>query len=331
MKKGKLILACFIIGVLQLCSGCGKEKDETTSVRIAYFPNITHSQALVMKESGSLENKLKDTCNVSWLSFNAGPAEVEAIFAGEVDLGYIGPIPAINANVKSDGDVKIIANACNAGAVLIKSEKSDISSVADLEGKKVAVPQLGNTQHICLLNILKENGLAAKSEGGTVEVVAVENADVQTLLEKGDIDAALVPEPWASILEEKCNAKVLLDYDEIFLNGEYPTTVVVVNNDFYKKHPDIVKTFLEANKEATVYINENKEKAVEIVNKQIKDATGKDNDPAIISKAFQRLVITDNISRDAIFAFGKIGVEQGVISKMPDEELIDTKIQETLH
>ncbi len=100
-----------------------KESDGKTNVRIAYFPNITHNQALVMKNQGTLEEKWKDKCNVSWTSFNAGPAEMEAIFAGEIDLGYIGPVPALSANVKSNGEVKIISNSTNAGAVLLKRKR----------------------------------------------------------------------------------------------------------------------------------------------------------------------------------------------------------------
>ena len=139
-------LLCFALTMMVgLCSvgllaGCGgkKESDGKTNVRIAYFPNITHNQALVMKNQGTLEEKWKDKCNVSWTSFNAGPAEMEAIFAGEIDLGYIGPVPALSANVKSNGEVKIISNSTNAGAVLLKRKDSGINTVSDLAGKKVA-------------------------------------------------------------------------------------------------------------------------------------------------------------------------------------------------
>jgi len=326
MMKKLMINLGILLAALLLCTGCKKEKESTTSVKIAYFPNITHSQALIMKDQGSLEKKLGDECDVSWVSFNAGPAEVEAMFAGEVDLGYIGPVPAMNAYVKSQGDVNIIANACNAGAVFIKSKNADINSIADLNGKTVAIPQLGNTQHLCLLNLLKENGLSAKSDGGTVEVVAVANADLQGLLEQGEIDAALVPEPWGSILEKQCSAKLLLDYDEVFMNGQYPTAVVMVNHDFYKDHPDIVASFLEVHKEATLYINNHLDDAIEIVNKQIEETTGKSIEPDMIKSAFQRLEITGDISEDAIQAFEEIGVEQGFISKLPKAGLIDTTL-----
>ncbi len=325
MRK-QLVYLGILLSVLLLCSGCNKAKEGKTQVRVAYFPNITHSQALIMKEQGSLEKKLGADCEVSWLAFNAGPAEIEAMFAGEVDLGYIGPVPAMNAYVKSKGDIRIIANACDAGAVLLKSKDSEISSVADLSGKKVAIPQLGNTQHLCLLQLLKDHGLSAKSEGGTVEVVAVANADLQGLLEQGQIDAALPPEPWGSILEKQCDAKIVLDQEEVFMKGQYPTAVVIANYDFYKEHPDIVEAFLMLHKEATLYVNQETDQAIEIINRQIEAVTGKSIAPDIMKSAFQRLAVTVDISPDAIRAFGEIGIDQGFISKLPEDELFEAAL-----
>jgi NitT/TauT family transport system substrate-binding protein len=325
----RVIITVMLIGILLLVEGCAKKQDSSIQVRVAYFPNITHSQALVMKDQKSLESKLGDTCKVSWYSFNAGPSEIEAMFAGKIDLGYIGPVPAINANVKSKGDVKIIANACDGGAVLLKSKEADINSVSDFDGKTVAVPQLGNTQHLCLLNLLMESGLSVKSEGGSVEVVAVSYADMQGMLEQGQIDAALVPEPWGSILEEKCGAKLILDYDEIFASGAYPTTVLIVNNDFYKRHKDIVQAFLEVHKETTDYIKNHKDETIETVNSQLEEITGNKIDINIIKHAFERLNFTEKISENAINELSKIALEQGFISKMPTiKDYIETSVTE---
>lgn len=331
-KRDKAMFAGLaVILTFGLLVGCGNtgEKNEK-KVNIGYFPNITHSQAMVMKEQGLLEKKLKSDYSINWLSFQAGPAEVEAIFAEEVDIGYIGPVPAINANVKSKGDVVIIANACDAGAVLLSRADADITSVKDLEGKKVAIPQLGNTQHLNLLDLLDANGLAPASEGGDVAVQAVANADVQTLFEQKELDAALVPEPWGSILESKCRAKVVLDYDKIMNQGNYPTAVVVVRKEFLKENPEVVKKFLEAHLEATDYITDSPAKAQEIINGQIEGVTGKSYDVETLKTAFERLKMSSKVQKDPLKQFAEIAVQQGFTDRMPDEGLVDTSILEQL-
>lgn len=331
-KKYKFITAgVIIILFLSLLGGCKKTDEKSEKrVNIGYFPNITHSQAIFMKAQGLLEKKLKSDYSVSWISFQAGPAEVEAIFAGEVDIGYIGPVPAINANVKSKGDVVVIANACDAGAVLLSRPGEDITSVKDLEGKKVAIPQFGNTQHLNLLELLDANGLASVSEGGNVAVQAVANADVQTLFDQKELDAALVPEPWGSILESKCNAKVVLDYEEIMNQGNYPTAVVVVRKEFQKEHPEIVKKFLEAHMESTNFITDNPTEAQEIINGQIEEVTGKSYDTETLKKSFGRLKMSVWVQKDPLMQFAEIAMKQGFTDNMPDKGFVDTSILEQL-
>lgn len=320
-----LLLTLGMLFSLSACGNSGKNsgkdgKGEKTDVRIAYFPNITHTQALVMKNQGKLEERWKDTCNVSWTSFNAGPAEMEAIFAGEIDLGYIGPVPALSANVKSNGDVKIISNTTNAGAVLLIRKDSGIKSVKDLAGKKVAVPQLGNTQHLCLLNLLSENGLKTTDQGGDVTINASSNADILNLMDNGSVDAALVPEPWGTTIENNGSSEVLLDYNEVFLGGEYPTAVVVASQDFIDEHPDIVADFLKAHEEATLYINENAEESQKIVNTEIESTTGKALDEEVIKSAFNRMKVSETLSNDAIMKFAEISKNEGFINKVPEED-----------
>lgn len=314
------------IALLPGLSGCGNGGDKSgkTAVRIAYFPNITHSQALVMKAQGTLETKWADTCNVSWTSFNAGPAETEAIFAGEIDLGYIGPVPALSANSKSRGEVKIISNSTDYGAVFLVRKDANIHSIADLSGKKIAVPQLGNTQHLCLLALLSENGLKTADKGGDVTVSASANADILNLIDNGSVDAALVPEPWGATIEKNGSTEVLLDFDELMPNGSYPTAVVVVNEDFMKKHPELVKEFLEAHKDITVYINEHKDDAIKTVNAEIKAATGKALADDIIESAFSRMDITTKLNREAIMLFAQTSKDEGFITAVPEEKDVFT-------
>ena len=217
MKKfmKQVLLISTLFSLLLGITGCNSKSNQQPEIHIGYFNNITHAQALLMKAEGSLEASLGDSATVTWTAFNAGPAEVEALFAGDIDIGYIGPVPAITANVKSQGDIQILSGATKGGAILVKREGTDINSVEDLDGKIVAIPQLGNTQHLCLLNLLAEHGLAPTSDGGTVTVAAVANADVSNTMTNEDIDAALVPEPWGSTLLSQ-NAELLMDYDTIY-------------------------------------------------------------------------------------------------------------------
>ena len=313
-----VIVAILSVGML---SGCGKE-ERNDLVRIGFFPNITHAQALVAKDQGTLETALGTDVEVTWTSFNAGPAEVEALFADEIDIGYIGPVPAINANIKSNGDVSILTNTCDAGAVLIKAADAEISSIGDLAGKTVAIPQVGNTQHLCLLSLLSENGLATTENGGDVRIVAVENSDLQNMFDQGEIDAALPPEPWGSILEKNSGAEVVLDYDEILLSGNYPSAVVVVRNDFMDANPEIVAQFLEVHKDMTEYINTNMEEAAHIVNSQIEQIKGKTYDEDVLFNAFSRINITTEINVDAIEAFAKMCMDEGFVSGRPNDNLL---------
>ncbi len=305
-------------------SSCGSKEISSgkINVRIAYFPNIIHTQALVMKNQGTLEEKWKDVCNVTWTSFNAGPAETEAVFAGEIDIGYMGPVPAVNANAKSNGDVKIISNATNAGAILLARKDAGISSVKDLAGKKIAVPQIGNTQHLCLLSLLTEHGLSVSD----VTIAASSNADIVNLIDSGRVDAAVVPEPWGTTIEKNGNAEVILDYDELFLNGDYPSALVIASRDFMEKHPDLVLDFLEMHEEATLFINEHPEDMLEIVNTEIKDATGKSLDSDIIQNAFSRIKADSTLNTDAVMNFADISKEEGFIQNVPEEsDVFDTE------
>jgi len=296
------------------------KQTELTQINLACFPNITHAQALLLKGQGTLEQTFGGL-KVNWITFNAGPSEIEAMFAGEVDIGYIGPVPAVNGYIQSDGDLFIIAGASDGGSVLVARSDSDIRSAGDLDGKTVAIPQFGNTQHLSLLALLTANGLKPSAHGGTVNVVQSSNADVANLMDRRNIDAALVPEPWGSILELNRGGRVVLDYDEVDPNGIPSTAIVIVRKDFLDAHPDAVARFMEAHKEATAYINDNMEIAMDIINAQIAEITQRPIDQDVLESAFRRLQISYEIHVSSIMDFAKIGVDENFIAKLPDSNL----------
>lgn len=324
LQKFFVLLTALTILIVVL-SGCSSQNlRDASTIRIAFFPNITHSQALVGRVEGQFQKAVGENNMIEWKEFNAGPAEIEAFFAGEVDLGYIGPGPAINGFTKSNGEIVIIAGATDAGAILVSRKDVDMKDVKALDGKKVAVPQFGNTQHLSLLNLLKENGLEDTSKGGTVEIVVAQNPDIKTLLDAGEIDAAFVPEPWGSRLIAEVGAKVVLDYNKVFRAGKYTTAVVIARKEFALKNPEIVENFLKAHVEITEYINSDLEHAKQVVNNEIKALTDKSIDPEVLDAAFDRLTVTYNPQKDSIATFVTFSKEAGFFDTTPDfEQLVD--------
>ncbi len=325
MKKFKAIV-CATVGAILLLTGCSGGGGKSTELHMACFPNITHAQALVMKNRQTLEKELEGKYDVTWTTFTAGSSEVEALFAGEIDIGYIGPVPAVNGNVKSHGDLTVIAGAADAGAVMVKAAGSDITDVASLDGKTVAIPQIGNTQHLCLLALLSENGLAPVSEGGTVEVVAVDNSNLRNMFDQGNVDAALVPEPWGTILTAADNVDLMLDYEDIYLNGDYPVALVVVRNEFLEEHPDAVEAFLKAHAAVTEEINTDLDGTADAMIEEIDKLTGGSFDKDIVLSAFSRTKVTTGLNEEALAAFAETSYEQGFITDLPGEGFVDLSL-----
>lgn len=318
-------------------SGNALEPENGINLRVAFFPNITHPQALVGQEQGTFNDAIGEGNTIEWTQFNAGPAEVEALFAGEIDIGYIGPGPAINAYVKSGGEFQVIAGATDGGAILVSREGLVISDLKELSGLKIAVPQFGNTQDLSLRNILLENGLSDTTKGGTVEIVAAQNADILSLMQSGEIDAALIPEPWGSRLIHEAGANLVLDFNEIWRDGDYATTVLIASKDFIEEHPWMIKQFLKAHVELTDYMISNPDEAKTMINHQLQKLTGKSLTKEILDSAFRRLVITTDPSKESVEAFSRLSYETGFISRNPDlsdlfsfdslNQLLEQKIQ----
>ncbi len=215
------------------------------TLRLGYFPNITHATALVGVGKGIFEEKLADNVTLETSTFSTGTEASEALFADAIDMTYIGPNPAINAYAKSDGAaVRVISGATSGGAFLVV--KPEINSPADLKGKVLATPSLGNTQDVALRSWLKENGLSSdEAGGGDVSIAPQENSQTLQTFLSGDIQGAWVPEPWATRLIQEGGGKVLVDERDLWPEGQYVTTHVMVATKFLDEHPDVVQQFLE--------------------------------------------------------------------------------------
>ncbi|HZQ35891.1 MAG TPA: ABC transporter substrate-binding protein [Dehalococcoidia bacterium] len=264
------------------------------TLRLGYFPNITHATAIVGVEQGIFAQALGPNVKLETSTFNAGPAAVEALFSHALDAAYMGPNPALNAYVQSKGEaVRVISGATSGGAYLVV--RPDVNGAADLRGKKVASPQLGNTQDVALRNWLSSQGLKTDPQGGgDVSVVPQDNADTLNAFKSGQIAGAWVPEPWATRMVREGGGKVLVDERSLWPGGQYVTTLLVVRTDYQKRHPDVIERLLQGQIAANRLVNSQPDAARRTVNSTIQRLTGQSLSAETIAAAWPNLSFTND-------------------------------------
>jgi len=313
MKVGSMILVELVLSVSVALNA-------QTVIRVGAFPNITHAQPMIGKANGWFEKAMGPTVKIEWRSFNAGPSAIEALFAGAIDMTYVGPNPAINGYVRSNGEaLRIIAGATSGGSALVVRSDSGINQPEDFHGKRIASPQMGNTQDVALRAWLKSQGLKTRDKGGDVEVMPIGNPDQLTLFLKKDIDAAWAPEPWASRLVHEANGRIFLDERTLWPNGQFVTTELVVSTKFLQSHPDLVKKWLQAHVELTDWINGHVPEAKQILNQQIQKETGKALASTVLDDSFGHLQITYDPLRRSLLRAAQLAFDAGFLGRqMPD-------------
>jgi NitT/TauT family transport system substrate-binding protein len=266
-------------------------------LRLGYFGNVTHAPALVGVDRGFFAETL-GTTKLSTQVFNAGPAAVEALNAGAIDAAFVGPNPAINSFVQSGGEsVRIVAGATSGGAQLVVRE--GIDTPEDLRGRTLTTPQLGGTQDVALRVWLQEQGLETSTAGsGDVTVNPTENAQTLQLFLDGKIDGAWVPEPWASRLVLEGGAKVLVDEKDLWPDGDFTTTLLIVNNEFLDNHPEQVKDLVEGERRSVEWLNStletNKGEAAAAINAGLEAAHGKALAEGVIDRSLANIRFTQD-------------------------------------
>jgi NitT/TauT family transport system substrate-binding protein len=264
---------------------------QTRSLRLGYFPNLTHAQALLGKAGGHFEKRVGTP--IKWSSFNAGPTAIEAIFTDAIDATFVGPSPAINGFIRSRGEkFVIIAGSASGGAGLVVRQGAGIQSERDFNGKTIATPQLGNTQDIAARNWFAERGYKLREKGGTLTLLALSNPDQLTLFKKAEIHGAWTIEPWLARLEIEGDGKLFLDEKTLWPDGRYATTLLIVNRDFLATNLKMTRNLLQALVEVTQQINNDKAEAAKILNAELKKETGKALADAVIAKAMERVEFT---------------------------------------
>ncbi|HXR73407.1 ABC transporter substrate-binding protein [Actinocrinis sp.] len=292
-----------------------------SELHLGYFANVTHTTPIVGVAKDFFAQKLGST-KLSTQIFNAGPDEMTALLGGKLDAAYVGPSSALNAWVKSKGGLVIVAGAENAGAELVVSSK--INSPADLKGKSLASPQLGNTQDVALRYWLKQQGYATDQQGGgDVKITPTDNATSLALFEAGKIDGAWVPEPWASRLVVEGKGHVLVDEKSLWPNGQFATTNLVVSKSFLQAHPQSVKALIEGQLEANAWVAANAADAAKLVNTTIKSLTGKALKDPVITRAWTEENVTNDPEASSLQTSLTHAVSDGLLKQTPLDGIYD--------
>ena len=311
-----ILVTVILTSMPSLGLGCGNSTqpgEESKLIRIGYFPNVNHAQAVIGLGRGDYHTALTGI-EVRTQIFNAGPSVIEAMLARQIDVAYIGPNPAINGYIVSDGELlRVISGATSGGAVFVVRNDAGIQSTSDFAGKIFSSPQLGNTQDVALRKYLLENGFDTKENGGTVEVLPAKTSDIVTLMLKKEIDGAWVPEPWGAKLVKEANARIFVDERTLWPNGEFVTAHVIARTDYLESNPETVKKFLKAHIEQTEWINDNQEEAVKVFNEELKKITGKTIPEDELVEGLSRMTLTYDPVQESLYQSAEDAVEIGFL------------------
>jgi len=291
---------------------------QSTTVRVGHFPNITHVQALVARAferqgRNWLGERLGPGVKIEWYTYNAGPSAMEAIFANSLDLTYVGPNPALNAYARSRGaEVRVIGGAVNGGSALVVQGDSPLSKPADFKGKRIATPQFGNTQDVAARAWLVAGGLRITQTGGDAHVVPTSNPDQLSLFQSKQLDAVWTVEPWVSRLESEAGGKVLVEEKDAI------TTILVSSAGFLEKNRDLARRFVAAHRELTDWIQKNPDEAQRMAREELQASFRLDMSPELVARAWSRMVITPDTSREAFQSFVTSAQKVGFLRDTPD-------------
>ena len=317
------------------------DNSSSKTLRIGYFPNVNHAQAIIGLKNGDFQKILnsndntskseQNKININEFVFSDGPSALEALFGGQIDVAYVGPNPAISGYVASGGKdgLRIISGAASGGASFVVRNDAGIQSVKDLGGKKFASPQLGNTQDISLRKYLVNNGYKTAENGGNVTVVPTKPSDIFTLMLKKQIDGAWVPEPWATRLVNEANGKIFVDERDLWPpQGKFVTANIIVRTDYLNQNPDVIKKLLEAHVNETLWINnhlnsdknnstfndKNINQVVNAFNNGLKKMTGKTISDDELKQAFSRMDFTYDPLKQSLYKIADDANSLGFIS-----------------
>jgi NitT/TauT family transport system substrate-binding protein len=312
------LLQTIIAGLAAVAALAGVAQAQTTTIRVGHFPNVTHVQGLVAHHlsrqgKGWFEERLGPDVKIDWYTYNAGPSAMEAVFANSIDLTYVGPSPALNAYAKARGEeVRIVAGAVNGGSALVVQPDLPLKAPADFRGKKLATPQLGNTQDVSARAWLAGGGLKVTITGGEASVLPTANPDQLTLFRGKQVDAVWTVEPWVSRLEMEAGGKVILEEPEAV------TTVLVTSVKFLGARRELVQKFVAAHRELTAWIKANPAEAQRMLREELSAEMRAEISADLVGRAWKRIHLTDEVSREAMETFLQAAQKAGFLRTAPD-------------
>ena len=290
----------------------------TQEVRVGHFPSVTHAPALIARARGHFESELGRGVGVQWKTFNAGPEAIEALFAGAIDILYVGPNPAVNGFIRSKGEaLRVVAGVASGGSAFVVRTNSGIQQFEDIRRKRVASPQKGNTQDVALLYLMKQKGLVSKSQGGEVEIFNISGGDQITAFLKNQVDAIWTVEPWVSRLVAEAGGKILFEEGERWPEGKYATTLLVVRKRFLDEHPDLVQEWVRAHAGIIRWMQGHFTEAEKIFNEELKRETGQPLPPDYLEHSFGRIVFTEDLMKTQVLESAERARAVGYLGKNP--------------
>ena len=296
-----------VVGIITLVGLTQASVDDSQNkIRVAFFPSIVHAVPIIGMETQTFANNLNDGLDIEVKIFDSGPQVIESIFSNSVDIAYVGPGPVINGFLKSDGnDLKILAGAASGGASFVIQKNSGLELIENYSGKRVAAPQISNTQDVSLRHYLAENGLKSAEKGGDVFVLNIANPDIYTLFAKGDIDGAWVPEPWATMLVEELDGVRLFDENEFWPENKFSSVLLIGRSDYIEKNPEIIRKWINANEKTVQWINNHPNESKKLYNEFLKSYMGRTLPENIVEKSFLNIIITSEPLENSVYTFAE--------------------------
>ncbi len=285
-------------------------------IRVAFFPSIGHIIPIVGLEEKIFEKGIGEEKQIETKLFDSGPQVIESIFSGSIDIAYVGPGPIINGFLKSDGkDIKILSGAASGGASFIIQPNSGLESLENFDGKRIASPQISNSQDVSLRHYLESHGLKSVEKGGTVFVLNISNPDIYTLFAKGDIDGAWVPEPWATILVQELDGIRLFNEEKLWPNEEFASVLLIVRTKYLENNPETVQKWVESHEKTVTWINSNPDKSKSLFSNFLIDYMGKSLPTKIIDESFSNISITSDPIKNSVIIFAERADSLGYLGR----------------